>query len=127
DLARLCFTVVRVALSHSGASIHVDPSTENLPYAAPRHSELRDVLTWVRQWTGNDHIVVGGMCSGAFLGLHSAMDGVDIDHVLVINTAVFYLDADHPDSTSEERAYHSAYPLPRAFVDFRRWRLALRD
>ena len=125
--ASLGFTVVRVDLGHAGDSIHVDPATENDPYAAARREELRDVLTWVRRWTGNDHIVAAGMCSGAFLGLHLAMNGTDIDHVMVINPAAFYRDVDESSSTADERAFHSAHALTRGFVDFRRWKLALRD
>ena len=125
--ASLGFTVVRVDLGHAGDSIHIDPATENDPYAATRRDELRDVVTWVRRWTGNDHIVVGGMCSGAFLALNLAMTGLDIDHVLAINPGVFYLDAGRTAWTSEEWAFHSAHALTRGFVDFRRWRLALRD
>jgi alpha-beta hydrolase superfamily lysophospholipase len=125
--ASLGFTVVRVDLGHAGDSIHVDPATENNPYAATRPTELHDVITWVRNWTGNDHIIAGGMCSGAFLTLHLAIDGADIDNVLVINPPAFYLRADALASTSEERAYHSAHTLTRGFTDFRRWRLALRD
>ena len=126
--ASLGFTVVRVDLGHTGDSIHVDPATENNPYAAARHEELRDVLAWVRRWTGNDHIVTAGMCSGGFLGLHLAMNGGDIDHVLVINPAAFYLDGvGDTYSESEERAFHSAHALTRGFADLRRWKLALRD
>jgi hypothetical protein len=126
--ASLGFTVVRVDLGHTGDSIHVDPSTENNPYAAARREELRDVLAWVRRWTGNDHIVTAGMCSGAFLGLHLAMNGADIDHVLVINPATFYLDVvGDTYSESKEQAFHSAHALTRGFADLRRWKLALRD
>ena len=125
--ASLGFTVVRVDLGHAGDSIHVDPANENNPHALARRDELRDVLGWVRHWTGNDPVVVGGMCSGAFLGLHLAIAGFDIDHVLVVNPAAFYLDADRTTSTSDERAFHSAHALTRGFVDFRRWKLALRD
>ena len=125
--ASLGFTVVRVDLGHAGDSIHVDPATENDPYAGARREELRDVLEWVRRWTGNEHLIVGGMCSGAFLSLHLAMEGVDVDNVLIINPAVFYVDAGAPRAISEERAYHSAHTLTRGFVDFRRWKLALRD
>ncbi len=125
--ASLGFTVVRVDLGHAGDSIHVDPSTENKPHALARRQELRDVLDWVRRGTGNDRVITGGMCSGAFLGLHLAMNGAALDNVLVINPAAFYLDADDISSTSQERAFHSAHALTRGFVDFRKWRLALRD
>jgi dienelactone hydrolase len=125
--ASLGFTVVRVDLGHAGESIHVDPATENNPYAGARREELRDVLEWVRRWTGNEHLIVGGMCSGAFLSLHLARDGFDVDNVLVINPAAFYLDAGAICDTSRERAYHAAHALTRGFVDFRRWKLALRD
>jgi dienelactone hydrolase len=126
--ASIGFTVVRVDLGHTGDSIHLDPATENKPYATPRGDELRDVLAWVRRWTGNDHIVTAGMCSGAFLGLHLAMTGDDIDHVVVVNPATFYRDgSDETCSQSEERAFHSAHALTRGFADLRRWKLALRD
>jgi hypothetical protein len=42
----------------------------------------------------------------------------------VINPAAFYLDI---GATSDERAFHSAHALTRGFVDFRKWKLALRD
>jgi dienelactone hydrolase len=125
--ASLGFTVVRVDLGHAGDSIHVDPSTENNPHALARRQELRDVLDWVRRWTGNDYLISGGICSGAFLSLHLAINGVALDHLLVINPAAFYLDADKVSTTSQERAFHSAHTLTRGFVDFRKWRLALRD
>jgi dienelactone hydrolase len=125
--ASLGFTVVRVDLGHTGDSVHVDPTTENQPYAAARREELHDVITWVRRWAGNDHVVVGGLCSGAYLALHLAMTGVDIDHVLAVNAGVFYLDADKNPSTSEEHAFHSAHALTRGVVDVRRWKLAVRD
>jgi hypothetical protein len=35
------------------------------------------------------------------------MGGVDVDNVLIINPAVFYVDAGAPRAISEERAYHS--------------------
>ena len=63
----------------------------------------------------------------AFLALHVAIDGFDVDHVLVVNPAVFYLDAGANGSTADERAYHSAHTLTRGFVDWRRWKLAVRD
>ena len=124
--ASVGFTVIRVDLGHAGDSIHVDPSTENDPHAAARRQELRDVLVWVRRWTGNDALVTAGMCSGAFLGLHLAMNGADIDHTLVINPAAFYLDLAETAVPSEERAFHSAHTLARGFLDVRRWKLALR-
>lgn len=125
--ASLGFTVVRLDLGHAGDSIHLDPATENNPHAEVRSRELRDVLAWVRRWTGNDHLVTAGMCSGAFLGLHLAMNGTDIDRVMVINPAAFYRDGGVTSSTADERAFHSAHALTRGFVDFRRWKLALRD
>jgi hypothetical protein len=125
--ASLGFTVVRVDLGHAGDSIHVDPSTENSPHAAARRRELREIIDWVRRWTGNDRLVTAAMCSGAFLSLHLAMEGADIDHAVVINPAAFYLDIGATSATSEARAFHSAHALTRGLFDFRRWKLALRD
>jgi dienelactone hydrolase len=125
--ASLGFTVVRVDLGHAGDSIHVDPATENKPHAEARRQELREIIDWVRRWTGNDRVVTAAMCSGAFLGLHLAMQGARIDHVVVINPAAFYLDVGAASATSDERAFHSAHALTRGFGDFRKWKLALRD
>lgn len=125
--ASLGFTVIRVDLGHAGDSIHVDPATENQPHALGRRQELRDIIGWVKRWTGNERLVVGGMCSAAFLALHTAIHGLDIDNVLVVNPAAFYLDVEPGTSTPDERAYHSAYALTHSVVDLRRWKLALRD
>ena len=58
------------------------------------------------------HCCLGGMCSGAFLALHLAMNGArHRSRRCSINPGVFYLDVGETSSTSEERAFHSAHAL----------------
>jgi dienelactone hydrolase len=125
--AGLGFTVVRVDLGGAGDSLYVDPPTENLPMAPVRIGELRDILTWVKQWTGFEHVVTSGLCSGAFNAFQVAVEGLHIDHLILINPGIFYLGAGQSLEDSDERALHSAYALARGVTSGRKLRVALTD
>ena len=125
-LAGLGFSVVRVDLGGVGDSIDVDPSTENQPMASARVAEIRDVVASVRAASGHEHVVAGGLCSAAFNSFHAAIDGLNVDNLLLVNPGTFYLGADELGG-SDEAVLASAHQLTRGFLNRRRLMLALRD
>ena len=122
--ASLGFTVVRVDIGGCGDTIDLDPETASKVLAPVRAEELRAVVSWVRRWTGFDHLVVGGLCSGAFNAFHVALAGEALDDLLLINPGTFYLG---PGETSVEETLATAHFLTRGFFNGRKWKLALTD
>ncbi len=125
--ASLGFTVLRVDLGGVGDSLGVNAASENQPLAPARIEELRDVLAWAKRETGAEHVATGGLCSGAFNAFHVALEGLDVDHLLLVNPGTFYLGADQSIWSSDEAVLASVHKLTRGFVNGRKWKLALRD
>jgi len=115
--ASIGFTVLRLDLGGAGDSIHADPATENQPYAPIRIDEVRETVEWIRRRSGFDSVVVFGLCSGAFNVFHAAIDGVDLQHAIIVNPATFYLGADQTQYTSPESVLWSAQTLRRGLLN----------
>ena len=132
--AGLGFTVVRVDIGGCGDTFDPDPEAvsevfapmrdEDFVLAPMRTAELRDVVRWARRWTGFDHVVAGGLCSGAYNAFHVALDGTDLDDILLLNPGTFYVSA---GEIPVEETVASAHSLTQGFFNGRKWSLALRD
>ncbi len=125
--ASLGFNVLRVDLGGVGDSAGAGFLTRIEPHAPIRIEELRETVAWIRERTGVDRVVLFGLCSGAFNAFHAAIDGVDINHVIMANPGMFYLGADQTASTSAEARLGAAHDLRRGLMNPRKWRLALRE
>jgi len=125
--ASLGFTVVRIDLAGVGDNVGVDPLTEIQPHASSCIDEIREAVAWVRTRTGFDAVVLFGVCSGAFNAFHAAVDGVAIDHAILVNPGIFYVGADQTASSSTETNLLAAHSLGRGLVSPRKWRLVLRE
>jgi len=125
--ASLGFTVLRVDLGGVGDSVNVDPLSEIHPHAESCIDEIRETVAWVRTQTGFDAVVLFGLCSGAFNAFHAAVEGMDINHAILVNPGTFYLGADHSSSTSAETSLLAAHSLGRGLVSPRKWRLVFRE
>jgi alpha-beta hydrolase superfamily lysophospholipase len=131
--AGLGFTVVRVDLGGCGDTFAVTPAAVSEMYAmreedfvlAPtRTEELGDIVRWVRDTTGLDQVVAGGLCSGAYNAFQVALNGTRLDDILMINPGTFYVSA---GEIPVEETIASAHILTRGFFNGRKWKLALHD
>ena len=119
--------MLRVDLGGSGDSIGAAPQAENKPHAPARVEELRDTVEWARRWSGTAWVMVCGLCSGAFNVFHAAADGLDVDHLMIVNPGIFYLGSDLNPARSNEHILNMAYAFRRNLTNPRRWKLALQD
>jgi len=123
--AGLGFTVVRVDLGGCGDSPDVDGHDGSERHlAAVRRDELREISEWVRARTGFDHVVAGGLCSAAYHAFQAAIEGLEVDDLLVVNPGTFYLEE---GARSKDFALASAHFLTLGVANGRKWRLALHD
>jgi hypothetical protein len=81
-------------------------------------------VLWARRSTGFDHVVAGGLCSGAYNAFHAALNGTELDDILLVNPGTFYVTA---GDIPVEDTVKSAHFLTHGFFNGRKWKMALRD
>ncbi|MDQ6697953.1 MAG: alpha/beta fold hydrolase [Actinomycetota bacterium] len=111
--ANLGFTVIRVDLGGTGDSKAPSNSVENLPYSVTRTSELLSTVAWARANTDIDDVTLFGICSGAYHSFHAAVQQRNVDRLILVNPAIFYLGSDDTVGNSTGKAVIAAYNLQR--------------
>ena len=102
-------------------SISVAPATARLRSAVPRTFPIRRSeqprswrrCDWARENTDADDVSLFGICSGAFHAFHAALLQASVDHLILVNPAIFYLAPDDTIRNSTGKAVTAAHNLHR--------------
>jgi len=91
--AGLGFTVLRVDLGHTGESAGTDGPDVLAVRPPERIREVAILVDWLRSEADVDRVVVCGTCSGAYQAFHAVVQGAPIDLAVLVNPAMWYVDA----------------------------------
>ncbi len=121
--ASLGFTVVRVDLRGTGDSPLPGPVPGNSTYAPERVDEVIEVVDWLRSHGDVSHLVLYGICSGAYQSFHAALQGAAIDLAVLVNPAIWYNDSYRGAGLDIQVARNST----RAIFRLNEWRRLVRE
>jgi len=117
--------VLRMDYSGIGESLPATPDSENVSYHDCRLDDLRAGVAWLRaRWPGAK-LVVGGMCTGGYYGVHAGANGIAIDRVISINPQLYWT----PGAPTDLRPAQEAFLAQRsaaAAADPSKWMRLLR-
>lgn len=82
-------TVLRLDLSGLGDSPSHPKHGEQMVYSPAAMGEVTRAVELMRSRIGDGALYVMGMCSGGYHGLKAALNGADVDSVVVINPLTF--------------------------------------
>ncbi|MEX2375254.1 MAG: alpha/beta fold hydrolase [Dehalococcoidia bacterium] len=130
SLARAGIASLRLDLRNLGESLAAPAPDENHPYPQSAVDDLLAAARWARDTMKAPHVVVGGLCSGAFTAYRAALvDERDtISGCLLINPLTFEwrdgmsLETPPPGQVNARDAQH----YRSAFRNVERWKKALR-
>lgn len=126
--AALGFSVLRLDVGGLGDSAPAPGVAENQTYAPDALSDVRAAVLSLGTATGISRVVVGGLCSGAYLGFHAALsDSVPgVVGALLVNPVTFYWKPGMSLDVSPVKAYKQTSHYKRAIWQGETWRKALR-
>jgi alpha-beta hydrolase superfamily lysophospholipase len=88
--ARGGYTVLRIDLAGLGESDLRAGGRFDQPYAAGATEDIRAAMHYLRKAHGCGEISVGGLCSGAYHSLRSAVAGLPINRIVLINPENYF-------------------------------------
>jgi len=83
-------TVLRVDIGGLGDSPPHAGSPDNTVYSDSALADVRSAITHLQAQAGVQHIVIMGLCSGAYHAFKSAAHGLPVDAVIMINPLTFF-------------------------------------
>jgi hypothetical protein len=90
-LAEAGVPCLRMDLETLGDSVLDDAWRENYPYPRTAMRDVADAFTFARRELGYSRIIPAGLCSGAHMAFHAALDPKhELDEILLLNPLVFY-------------------------------------
>ncbi len=131
--AALGFRVLRMDIGGIGDSEHAPGYDENVTYSKFAIEDVELAMRAMRDKTGADRFVLGGLCSGAYMTFQTALRGGPVVGALIINPLTFYwnegdsLDVSTSKTVSDAKHYEGSLTridswkrLLRGDVDLRR-------
>jgi pimeloyl-ACP methyl ester carboxylesterase len=90
DWAAQGFVVMRLDLAGLGDSESWPGEPRNLVYPPRAMDDIRLAIDFLRQQCGVGNVSLVGLCAGAYHAIRSAISGLPVDKVLMINPLTFY-------------------------------------
>jgi alpha-beta hydrolase superfamily lysophospholipase len=120
------FTVLRLDVAGIGDSPPAAGQPENLTYSKTAVSDVQAAMAHLRATRGVSRFVLAGLCSGAYVSFHAALQGGPVVGCVLINPQTFYWhDGDSLD-TAPSRNYNEARHYQRSLLRPEAWMKALR-
>lgn len=94
--------VLRMDYRGNGESVVRDGGRENVSYQPGRADDVRAGVEWLRTQWPSARVVVAGICTGGYHGIHAAAQGVPIDDVIAINPQLWCTDESTMDQAPSE-------------------------
>jgi pimeloyl-ACP methyl ester carboxylesterase len=123
--AALGFRVLRFDLSGIGDSPARDGAFDKEVYAPRAMKEARRAIDFLRE-KGCDRVVLGGLCSGAYVSFHAAVEDDRVAGILLVNPPTFHWNPGDSLELRTRRSFQAtSFYRQRAF-SVETWRRALR-
>lgn len=88
-LAALGFMSLRMDIGGVGESPPGDGQRENHLYALHSAADVKAAMQFLRTQYGTQQIILAGVCSGAYLSFHAAIDEPGVSSIVLINPQTF--------------------------------------
>jgi len=90
--ARRGYVVLRMDLAGLGDSATRPGQPDNVVFPPAAVDDIRAAIEWIRSRYRIREITLGGVCSGAYHALRTAVAGVTVNRVLMVNPETFFWD-----------------------------------
>jgi alpha-beta hydrolase superfamily lysophospholipase len=118
--------VLRIDYRGNGESDARAGERENVSYLSGRVDDVRTGVAWLRaRWPGVP-IVVTGVCTGGFYGVHAAAAKVPMDRVIAINPQLWCSEQESASNSTPDQAVFVAQRSTAALQDASKWMRLLR-
>ncbi|MEO8561372.1 MAG: alpha/beta fold hydrolase [bacterium] len=118
--------VLRIDFRGNGESDVAANGRENVSYVSGRVEDVRAGVAWLRErWPGVP-VVVTGVCTGGFYGVHAAAERIPMDRVIAINPQLWCSEHESSSNTTPDQAVFVAQRSTAALHDAGKWMRLLR-
>ena len=125
ELAAAGVPCLRMDLETLGDSVLDDAWRENYPYPRTAMRDVAYAFDFARRELGYTRIIPAGLCSGAHMAFHAALDaGHDLDEILLLNPLVYYWQEGMSLDTSTQ--FEDMEQYRKSARDPERWKKLLR-
>ncbi|MEO6525515.1 MAG: alpha/beta fold hydrolase [Gemmatimonadaceae bacterium] len=91
------YAVLRMDYRGIGDSIVRNGARENVSYDAGRAGDVRAGVDWLRLRWPNARVVVVGVCTGGYYGVHAVAAGLEVEGLIAINPQLWCTDTSTMD------------------------------
>ena len=124
-LAAAGVACLRMDLETLGDSVLDGTWRENYPYPRTAMRDVAAAFDFARRELGYERIIPAGLCSGAHMAFHAALDPAhDLDEILLLNPLVFYWEEGMSLDTSTP--FEDMEQYKKSARDPERWKKLLR-
>ena len=118
--------VLRMDFRGNGESDPKPGDRENVSYLSGRVDDVRAGVTWLRERWPAVPVVVTGVCTGGFYGVHGAAAKVPMDRVVAINPQLWCSEQASASNSTPDQAVFVAQRSTAALQDAGKWMRLLR-
>jgi pimeloyl-ACP methyl ester carboxylesterase len=126
DLAARGYLGFRFDLGGLGDSVIANGAPENRLYSKDSVGDVRAALTILARVRGVDRVILAGICSGAYLAFHTAMEDSRVAGQILINPQTFEWKEGDSLELSIRKSYKSTRYYLSAILERKMWAQALR-
>jgi pimeloyl-ACP methyl ester carboxylesterase len=126
DLAARGYLAFRFDLGGLGDSLVTNGAPENRLYSKDSIGDVKAALGTLSRVRGVDRVVLAGVCSGAYLAFHAALEDPRVAGQILVNTQTFTWKEGDSLELLVQKGYKSTRYYKRAILDRQVWAHALR-
>jgi alpha-beta hydrolase superfamily lysophospholipase len=126
DLAARGYLGFRFDLGGLGDSLAAEGAPENRLYSKDAVGDVKAALTTLSRVRGVERVVLAGVCSGAYLAFHTAMEDSRVAGQILVNPQTFEWKEGDSLELSIRKSYKSTRYYKGAILDREVWAHALR-
>jgi alpha-beta hydrolase superfamily lysophospholipase len=125
DLAAHGYLTFRFDVGGLGESRATPGTRENRIYTKDSVADVQNAMTLLGQTHKASRFVLVGLCSGAYLAFHSAVEDARVTGQILLSSYAFEWKEGDPVAPTERKAYDSTRTYMHALLDYRVWLRAL--